>query len=263
MKSIIEKARYGLPFSDELIIDSHCHFGSHFANVIPYSTPEEIITNMDRIGIDKACFMTSSAGIYGDEMLHARQLADFVNKYPDRLYGYVALPMNYREAILEHYLKCEAMGLNIGVKMHTYCQKYDVTESFIHPIYERLNKKHGLIIHHDFGPPGPLEDLLKAYPNIAFIAGHMDFNTNRYISLLKKYDNFYNCTCATLRYDEVREFTAKIGSEKIIHGSDLVVLDSTLGFGPILYANITNQEKLNILGLNMEKLLKKIKYNKN
>lgn len=258
MRSIAEKARLGLPFHDELLIDSHCHFGDYYKTVIPYNTPEEIIKNMDRLGIARACFMTLSIGSFGDEMLHNRRVADFVNKYPDRLSGYVTLPMNYKETLLDHYLECEALGLHLGVKMHTYNQNYCITDDYIHPVYERLNKKNGLIVHHDYGPPEPLEELLKTYPNIGFIAGHLGQHTNNYVHLLKKYENFYVCTCATLRYDEVAEFTAKVGSEKIIHGSDFVVLDTTFGFGPVLYAKITDQEKRNILGLNVDRLLKKV-----
>jgi len=260
IKTIIEKARYGLPFSDELIIDSHCHFGSFYSTIIPYNTPDEIIKNMDRIGIDKACFCSSSAGAFGNEMLHNQYVADFVNVYPDRLYGYVSLCMNNKETLLDDYLKCEKMGLHIGVKMHTYNQDvYCLTDSFIHPVYERLNEKNGIILHHDYGPPGPMEELLKTYPNISFLAGHLGKSSNQYVKLMNKYENFYNCTCASLRYDEIAEFVKKINSEKIIFGSDFTVIDTTLGFGPILYADITNDEKLNILGRNMEKMLNRVK----
>lgn len=259
MKSIQEKARYGLPFADELVIDSHCHFGSYHPTAIPYGTPGEIVKNMGRLGVDKACVCTSSAGSFGSEMAHNRYVADAVEAFPKQLLGYATLNMNYRESLLEDYLACEAMGLVVGVKMHIYRQdEYGMADDFLHPLYERLNRKHGLILHHDFGPVGPLEDVVKAYPNITFIAGHLGRRTSRYVPLLKRYPNFYNCTCATLRYDEVAEFVNKIGSEKLLYGSDLIVLDSTFGFGPVVYAKISDSEKRNILGLNMDKILRQV-----
>jgi hypothetical protein len=53
--------------------------------------------------------------------------------------------------------------------------------------------------------------------------------------------------------------TAMIGSEKIVYGSDAVVLDTAFGYGPVVFSNITDDEKRNILGRNMKRIIDRVR----
>lgn len=256
MSKFRNTARMGLPFTDELLIDSHCHLGHAFRNYVPYNSFDEIIANMDRIGIDAACVCTFEAGCFANYALHNDLVAEYVNKSKGRLMGYATLNCNYRFEVMKELMRCESMGLNIGVKMHSYRQEYKIDDDFLLPVYEHLNEKNGIVLHHFFGEPERLEILLKAFPGVTFIEGHL---LMQYAYLAEKYDNFYIDTCATLACGELKALTGKIGSEKILYGSDFVALDSTFGFGPVVFADITDEEKRNILGRNMRRLLKKIR----
>jgi len=254
MDVFTKKARCGISFKDEILIDSHCHFGFHFTYV-PYNTPDEIIKNMDRIGVQRACFCTLEVGMIGDHAIHNDRLAAFANAYPDRISAYFTPGLNYRERLLDDYIAYEKKGLNIGMKMHIYRQTFSITDDFLAPVFERINAKRGIVINHDFGPPDRLETVLRDYPDISFISGHPNHN---YIPLTKRYDNIYICTCASTAYQDVRNMAAKAGSEKIVVGSDFFVLDTAFGFGSVVFAEITEQEKRNILGLNMKRLLERV-----
>lgn len=256
MYNFKEKARMGIPFDGDMLIDSHCHVGQSVRSFIPYNSPNEIIDNMDRIGIDKACVCASNAGSYADYRRHNDLVAEYVKQSKGRLLGYITLNCNYKEDVLHEVLRCESMGLNIGVKMHTYRQEYKIDDDFLLPVYKHLNEKEAIVIHHFFGDPARLEPLLKEFPKITFIEGHL---LMKYSYIAEKYDNFYINTCASLAFGEIKDLTRKIGSEKIVYGSDFVVLDSTFGFGTVVFADITEREKSNILRKNMANIISKVK----
>jgi len=255
MDAFVKKARSGIPFDDEVLIDSHCHFGYHFTYV-PYNTPEEIIANMDRIGVRHACFCTLEVGMIGDHTIHNERLAAFARAYPDRISAYFTPGLNYRDRLLDDYIEYDRKGMNIGMKMHVYRQNFSITDDFLIPVFERINEKNGIVINHDFGIPDKLKSVIRCYPNISFISGHPRHD---YIPLMRRYDNLYICTCASTAYQDVRHMAAKAGSERIVVGSDFVVLDTAFGFGSVVFAEITEQEKRNILGLNMQRLLARVK----
>jgi len=250
----MQKARRGLPLHDEVIIDSHCHFGFHFTYV-PYNTPEEIIQNMDRIGVQHSCMCTLEVGMIGDHTIHNDRLAAFANRYPDRISAYFTPALNYRDRLLDDYIAYEKKGMSIGMKMHVYRQNFNITDDFLMPVFERINAKSGVVINHDFGKNDDLEWVLRNFPDISFISGHPN---QGYIPLMKRYDNLYLCTCASSAYQDVRNMAAKAGSERIVVGSDFVVLDTAFGFGTVVFAEITEQEKRNILGLNMQRILARV-----
>jgi uncharacterized protein len=254
--TIAERARKGLPFTDELLIDSHGHIGHYYASFIPYNNLDDIVNNMERIGISRSCVCTLEIGAIGNHMMHNERVASFVARRPDRLSGYVTINGNNKDCIYSDFMLCEKMGLHLGAKFHIYRQEYDIISEYFAPVFERLNSRNAVVLHHSFGDVGKLEFLLKSYPNISFIQGHPVWN---YMTLARKYDNFYMDTCASLAYDHIREMTASIGSEKIVYGSDAVVLDTAFGFGPVVFANITDDEKRNILGRNMKRIIDRIK----
>jgi predicted TIM-barrel fold metal-dependent hydrolase len=250
----MRKARCGMPFDDGELIDSHCHFGFHFTYV-PYNTPDDIIRNMDRIGVTRACFCTLEVGMIGDHTIHNDRLADFANAHPDRISAYFTPALNYRERLLDDYIAYDKKGMSIGMKMHVYRQNFTINDDFLMPVFERINAKRGIVINHDFGSPDRLESVLRDFPDASFISGHPRHD---YIPLMKRHDNIYICTCASTAYQDVRNMARKAGSERIVVGSDFVVLDTAFGFGSVVFAEITEQEKRNILGLNMKRLLARV-----
>ena len=255
MDVFMNMARRGIPFTDELLIDSHCHYGYHFTYV-PYNYDAEIIKNMDRIGVKQACVCTLEVGMIGDHVVHNDRLAAFADKNPGRIFAYFTPALNYRERLMDDYIHYEKKGMSIGMKMHTYRQNYKITDDFLMPVFEKINAKNGIVIDHDFGQPDDLAWVLKNFSQITFIAGHPNHN---YIPLMKNHDNIYLSTCASTANQDVKNMTAKAGSERILVGSDFVVLDTAFGFGSVMFAEITEQEKRNILGLNMQRLLARIK----
>ncbi|NLD87635.1 MAG: amidohydrolase family protein [Clostridiales bacterium] len=256
MSELIEKVRAGLPFHDEVLIDVHTHCGPLRQSYIPENNIDSIVANMDRIGIKQAWQCTAECGTFSDPFIQNDYLAECVNRHPGKLMGYATISGNYKSYPLPELLRCEKMGLTLGIKMHVYRQNYSVADRFLYPMYEHLNSRHALFLHHDFGPVSDLEQIIRDFPDITFIHGHCGL---KYKELYKKYDNLYNCTCAGMGYNSVTEAINVIGADRVLYGSDFTVLDITFGFGPVVYAKVSDDDKRKVLGLNAIRLLKTVK----
>ncbi|MBQ6789335.1 MAG: amidohydrolase family protein [Clostridia bacterium] len=254
--TIFEKARRGLPLDDVTVIDVHAHFGSLIQTYIPFNTADEIADNMDRIGIDVTCFCTQPYGAYGDVSIWNRRLADAVKNHPNRMKGYVTLNGNRHEEALSEYDAGNEAGLTLGIKMHTLRQDFRVTDDFLYPVYEKMNNRCQWYLHHDFGTPDELEQLLRDFPNITFIQGHPHMLYER---LIREYPNMYICTCAGIHFRTTEDLVDAFGADKILVGSDSVIFDPTFGIGPVAFADISEENKRKILGENAKKLMEKIK----
>ncbi len=253
---ILETVRSGKPLEGELIIDSHTHIGPHSQTYTPKRNPEGAVQRMKHFSIDLACVCAMEPGVLGDPILQNNYVSETVKAYPNNYRGYAILGLNYREGLLDELLRAEFLGLTLGLKMHLYRQQYDITADYLAPVFQRLNERRALCLHHYFGKPEKLEYLLAAYPDITFIEGHF---MHTYNDLVRRYDNLYINTCACTELNGIEELADKIGSERILYGSDFTALDPSFGIGPVAFAKITDEEKRNILGKNMEKILKRIK----
>jgi predicted TIM-barrel fold metal-dependent hydrolase len=229
--------------------------GSYYSAYIPHNGPDDIARNMRRIGLNRICVCTLELGSTGESMLHNKRVASAVARYPELLSGYATLNGNRKDTLYRQLLDCEKMGLHLGIKLHVYRQEYDITGDYLIPVFQRLNERNAVVLNHWFPQIGITEALVKAYPAITFIQGHPHEGL---MPLAVKYENFYMCTCASLAYDHIREITARIGSEKLLYGSDYGVLDAAFGYGPVVFASINDREKQNILGLNMKRIIDRV-----
>jgi len=250
-EKILKLARHGKRFDGELIIDSHCHVGHAMPTITHGDSISAIQGTLERIGIDEACICTRGAGVVGDPFLGNDRTAEYVKRVPRMFRGYVTIAANYGNFV-EEIKRGEAMGLTLGIKMHSYRQPHDLNEGRFRDMLEYLDSRGMILLHHYFGRPERLEQLLKTYRNIKFLEGHCIFD---YARLTRKYDNMYINTCAEIGFDNIRRITEAAGADNIIYGSDLSALDATFSLGAVAYAKISDEEKRKILGLNMKRLI--------
>jgi uncharacterized protein len=258
MSKILMMAREGQSFKDELLIDSHTHIGFNNHIYTPYSDMESIVSNMERVGLDMACICAYPYGSIGDPFFADDILAGYVNKHPDKFMGYVTINPNYRKCMFDEMVRGVKIGLKLGMKMHTFRQPHNINDEEFTLLFEYMNERNAVFLHHDFGKLSGLEKLLGIYKNITFITGHFTLDSD-YLKLARKYDNLYINTCASLGMGRIKELVDKISSEKVVYGSDLIVFDPTFGYGVVAFAKICDEDKRNILGRNMKRIIGKIK----
>jgi predicted TIM-barrel fold metal-dependent hydrolase len=256
MSAIWEAVTGGRPV-DVPFIDVHGHFGPWPETVIPYAMDYgRVIGEMDRYGCDQVWMSTSNPGYSDDISTKNDYVLHFAKEYPDRIIPYCTLSANTPDRNAGELKRCLGRGRCIGVKMHRYHQPaYTMRSGFLQPILEILAENRLVYINHSYEDTEALCWALEKYPDLMFMAGHFSPPIN---DLALRYANLRDCTCAALSYRSVGEEVQRLGrSDTMLVGSDFSLFQLGFGIGMIAYADISEHDKENILGLNAIHLLRR------
>ena len=263
MSNITERARKGLPLDDVMIIDCHCHMGFWYNFHTPRNDAEGLLISMNTLGIDMAC-VTAHASIGPNYRFGNDIVIDAVSKYSNRFIGYVTVNPNYVDYIRNELDRCFNIPEFKGIKIHPAFHGCPVDYKNYRIAYETANEKGCIILIHTWGKGDitAVGRLADQYPAAMFIMGHTGGTEGRAmedaIEVIKRCDNVYADLAVSLAYEgNVEWFVREIGSKKVLFGSDMPFYDPRSGFGRVAMADISDEEKKDIFGLNMKKLLKK------
>lgn len=261
MSELQDKVSRGIPLSDELVIDAHCHMGYYPNFNVPAPTAADMVRWMDRLGV-RACISAHHASIapdfrYGnDEVLQA--MADF----PVRIYGYATVNPNYPESELVAELdRCVAGGM-VGVKLHPDLHQTPVDDDKYRAVWEWTNEHRlPLLSHTSTGGRNPIktfEKLAGMYPNVSILLGHSGFGSEgaeQCIEACLKYPNLYcEITGSVVVYGTLERMVNRLGAERVLFGTDLPFLDARPQVGRVAFAKISNEDKRKVFGLNAARI---------
>jgi predicted TIM-barrel fold metal-dependent hydrolase len=260
--TIREKAKQGLPIDDYLIIDSHNHLGRWGAFYVPQGgTIEQMVASMDRLGIDKVC-ITAMASIGPDYFYGNNMVFEALRKYPDRVIGYVTVNPNYPEDMQHELDRCFANDGFKAIKIHAGCHSYPIDGLNYKAAYEEADRRGCAVLIHVWGDSDveAFERVASAYTNAKFTMGHCGGNLSclpRAIEVISKYDNVHGDLAVSMAPEGNLEWLVKqVGSKKILFGTDMPFYDPRPTLARVAMARISDQEKADILGLNMAAILK-------
>lgn len=262
MTTIKERAGQGLPLKNELIIDCHCHMGHWFNFNVPQGTAEDMLSMMDTLGMDIAC-VTAHSSIGPDFKFGNDMVIDAVKKYPDRFIGYVTINPNYSEQEIRQELdRCFSIDGMKAIKVHPGMhgcpidyRKYDST-------YQRANELKCPVLIHVWGSEdvAAVVRLAGRFKDASFIMGHAGAEIlamGEALEAVNNFDNIYVDLAISRIYEgNVEWFVKEVGSKKVLFGSDMPFMDPRPTFGRLAFSDITEQEKQDIFGLNMKRLLR-------
>jgi len=262
-----EKAIRGLDLSGLLIIDSHTHLGVHTPG---NPSARNMIHLMDEVGIRK-CVNSSWVALFSDCAIGNGMVHQAMQEVPDRIIGLCVINPHYPDEIVPEMEKRMTQGF-VGAKIEPFLSKYSADGRNYHLLYEYANQ-HSLIVKvHTYkdGNPGNyvnhpelLDDIAAKYRNVRFIlahAGGAPAGFEESIRLARKHENIYLEVGSTLLFTSfwLKKILDGVGSDdRICYGSDSVIYDPRPALGEVLYAKIPDASKEKILGLNMDKLLKR------
>jgi predicted TIM-barrel fold metal-dependent hydrolase len=248
----VEFGRSGVRPDTMTFYDVHGHLGENNAHYhVPNSNIKEVISDMDRLGLNKVCVM-SFAGVYSDEVFGNDIVAKAAQGFPDRFVGFTLLnPNRGKDEMLKELQRGASMGMR-GIKLIPTYQGYPVEGSLIDVACEWANKHHQIIINHYWGSPTQMERLVKKYPNACFVTAH---TTTEYADIMKRYPNLFVCSVPLLSPRACEEVVDAIGADRLLFGTDLLDLPIAWNLGPIIFARISAKEKSLILGENLKKIL--------
>lgn len=255
------KVSQGIPLTDELVIDAHCHMGRWFNFNIPMCDAAGMVARMDRLGI-RACVAAHHSSIgpdfgYGnDEVLQA--MADF----PGRIYGYATVNPNYPEAeVIAELDRCIAAGM-VGIKVHPDAHQCMVDDEKYRPVWEYADEHRLPLLSHTGtngrNPIKAFEKLAETYPNVTVILGHSGFGSegaDQSIEAAQKFPNIYlEITGSVIVYGTLERMVDGLGAERVLFGTDLPFLDPRPQLGRVAFAKISDDDKRRILGLNASRI---------
>jgi hypothetical protein len=246
------------------IIDAHTHMGKWFLPIYAESA-ESFKDLMRRHGIEAAVCSSSKAVVYdfaeGNRELHR------VLEPSSGVYGYVTVNPNYLELSKKEIDRYLGLREFRGVKFHTEYTGVPIrTESFIRLVeYAEPYKKPFLLHTYSQKHISDVEEIAKRFDGAEFIMGHMGGtdasgtggNWKLAISKASEYSNLFLEICMTrLEAGKIEEAVEKVGSRRILYGSDMTLLNPAHTIGMIMDAEITEEDKERIFYWNAKELFK-------
>ena len=242
-----------------LVIDAHTHCGPG-AEMDWDTSIGRFVQHMDRIGIDT----TILAPMVSGEGLSLQQYNDLVYEYitahPDRFRGYCWITPQYPENMQGELTRCfDQMGF-VGIKIHNSYSKYRYDGARYEPMFEFANARGIPILAHTFGDDSvtQLAALAQKYPAIPFLVAHAgagDFDST--IEHAKQVPNLY----LELAYSYgtpyiIERMVREVGADRVIWGSDSIFISSANQIGKVLCADISEDDKLKVLGKNARRIFR-------
>ena len=148
-----------------------------------------------------------------------------------------------------------------GIKLHPRLENFDPLDSKYAEIFKIIEEsKLPVLIHtrkenNPYTDPDRLLELAKLYPYIVFIFGHFANDLKSVIDVIKDLPNIYLETSIVSSPKIIELAVRKCGSEKILFGSDYPMSDQELEVQKVLRADISDEDKENILYRNAMRLI--------
>jgi predicted TIM-barrel fold metal-dependent hydrolase len=249
------------------VIDCHAHL-QHHSRPTWEVDDRKLIVAADRLGIDQLCcsILTPRRPASAEQFRECnRWLVEAMKRFPGRVLGYCYVNPGYTREALEEIRSCVSNNGFVGIKLYN---EYRCTEPVVSPIVELAIELGVPILHHAghshyfvkeqprISDGGHLALLGRRYPEAKLICGHIcgggDWEWT--IKALRNAPTVFLDTSGSVADEGVMEMAVRtLGVERLVFGCDMSM---TAGMGRIRAARLSDQERLKILGGNMEAILK-------
>lgn len=243
------------------VIDMHAHMGPFCGIHFPLDTAAKVAGHMDRTGVRLLCFAHHDP--LGNPEIGNRTAIEAVRACPDKLRAYLTVNPNY-PAFTDRELPLLDREPNvfIGFKLHPGMHQVPLDS----PLYDKplsiANERRLPVLIHTWGgsPTCGVPQVRAAaarYPNAILILGHALFGAwEEGCAVTRDYPNTYlELTAVVGKRGVVEALVAGAGSTRILYGTDLPWFDEHYYIGNILCADITDEDRHNLLHRNAERIL--------
>lgn len=243
------------------VIDMHAHMGVWYGIHFPRAAAPDMIHTMDQCGVRMLVF-THHDALFCPEIANTSAITA-VRQFPTRLRAYVGLNPNY-PAIMARDLAAydQYRDVFIGLKFLSDYHRTPWEAPVYAPAWEFANDRQLLVLGHTWGGSGcngqvQVRKMAAKYPRIRLLLGHSLHSAwADAIAIAREFPNVYLELCAVLDdRGPVEQFVAAGLSQKLLFGTDLPWFDEHHGIGAVLSAEISDDDRHNILHRNAERLL--------
>ncbi len=248
----------GQPLTDIKLIDAHAHIGPYKEFRMLEYTAESILRGMDKLGVEMSCISSIPGCIGSLYQEWNSEIIKAVKQWPGRFFGYMSVnPLSPTDAFTE-LKRCYDQGIR-GIKVHSSMGiPYD--DPSYKMIWEFAERYSLPVLAHTWGLDGiaQLTPLFTRYPSVTWILAHGGSEDREaYIHAAFASRNVYVDTVLSAGPRGLTEYFMKSGlSDRLLWGTDITFMNAPHQLGKIIFADITIEQKLKILGENAIKALK-------
>ena len=242
--------------TDLLVIDGHCHVEEWMAMYAIEREIEGMLELCDAVGIDRICVNYAAA----PEMTRGNDIvADCVRRFPDRVVG--VCYVNYFEgeaevqtaALKRCFDDLGFQGIKVGNHHELYpdARRYFELDDPLQPTWEFAQERGASILCHGIVS----YDIAQRYPGANYIVAHGSSTPEFCVKLAELPNTYCDISATGMLAGTLELLCEKIGSDRILYGSDMPASDPGQRLGVVMAAHIAEADKVKILGRNMERLI--------
>ncbi len=243
------------------IYDMHGHMGPWSAIYFPRGETDQMIRTMDECGVRMLCFTHHSA-LRCPDLGNAPSI-EAVRRYPDRLRAYCLINGNHPDLVERDVAAfAQYRDVYVGFKFLSDYFAVPLSDPRNRPAWEYADQHKLLVLCHTWGGspydgPAEVRRMAERYPNLRLLMGHSCHGEwDEAIKLARDLPNVYLELTAV--FDDrgiLEKFVRGVGSERMLFGTDLPWFDPHHAVGALLSADISDEDRHNIMHRNAEKLL--------
>lgn len=249
----------------EFIIDNHTHMGEFYGLSLPNGPVECMLKSMDKNHV-KYILSAPNSALF-DPCRKNADIEKVMKTYGERILGYYSFNPNFPDDMEEIDRAFRENPGYVGFKILPDYHCTMLTDKRYQRVFEYADKNHKLILSHTWGRAmdgisyssmDMVSQVVETYPNLIFIMGHSaQGECDAAIAVAEKYENAYLELTDTYRLNGMLEkMCHRAGSHKVLFGTDLPWYDPAYAIGCILFADISDDDKRNILNRNSLRILK-------
>ena len=240
-----------------MIIDAHIYLG---LSLFGYGQSlNQILSNMDRLGIDRAVLAPVKPQSYHLAPMN-ELVADAVEKHPDRFMGLCRVdPWQGEAAISEVHAGFEELGA-CGLYLDPWEEGFQANDAVVVPVLEEANRYHKPVVinagHERVAHPTQVRDIASRFPTLRFVAcnggqinisGILLYEARR---MLEACPNVVIQTAGTYREDFLEEVVTEVGEERVVFASRSPVYDQEFEMTRVRFAHLSEAQKDRLWGAN-------------
>lgn len=261
MDELHRKAALGLPLDDIPIIDAHDHLGKWGTFYIPRGgTIGQMLACAARLGISKLC-IAAHASIGPDYLYGNDRVYDAIQKYPDKVIGYVTVNPNYPEDMKHELARCFVRKGFRAIKFHPACHGQAPDCRNYTPAYEEAERRDCPVLIHVWGRSDveAADRAASRFPDVKIILAHTGGDPEAMpaaLDVISRHENVYgDLALSAPPQGNVEWLVREVGARKIIFGTDMPFVDPGAGLARVAMADISPDEKKDIFARNIMRLM--------
>ena len=245
------------------IIDSHAHVDEVEAWGW-FDPPEALLPLLDEAGIQKAVVMTYRDAARTDDPA-TLYLYNAIQRYPDRLIGYVRLNPQV-PAALDIVDQALADYQLMGVKLHPVSYVgFPYGEATLRVVHHAARYAAPVLFHSGdeaLALPDEVAEAARACPEAIVILGHMGgyFHVETAIRLAEELPNLFLDTSAMPYPAMVKRAVEAVGPTRVLYGSDGPGCLPALEVEKVRQAGLQPEDEALVLGGNIQRLLGRVRH---